>query len=227
MDGLRSELMKPQAYETFRESFRKRLAAGRGASADALSLHDARVRKLETTHRNLVRAVEEGRYNEAIADRLDAVDAELKEMKGKRDAIVPPEIELPENLPELYRELVGNLAATLSDEAIAVQAADELHELVDRIVVQWDAEADGHWLEIEGNLLEMLRKSAPRELDAVRGGAIFAEVGCGSPHWTQQIDIRSAWVGARRGRRSWSTMPTRRPVGITLQPHPSRHFQSA
>ena len=101
-------------------------------------------------------------------------------MKGKREGIVPPEIELPENLPALYRELVGNQAATLSDEALAVQAADELHELVDKIVVHWDAEADGHWLEIEGNLLEMLRKSAPSELDAVRGNAIFAEVGCGS-----------------------------------------------
>ena len=43
-----------------------------------------------------------------------------------------------------------------------------------------DDEAQGHWLSIEGNLLEMLRKSAPRDLDAVRGDAIFAEVGCGS-----------------------------------------------
>ena len=88
-------------------------------------------------------------------------------MKRKRDAIVPPEIELPDNLPELYRELVSNLTTTLSEEAIAVQAADELHELVNRIVVHWDAEADGHLLSIEGDLLEMLRKSAPRELDAV------------------------------------------------------------
>ena len=93
---------------------------------------------------------------------------------------MPPEIELPDDLPELYREMVTDLAASLSEESVAGRAADELHELVDRIVVHWDDEANGHRLEIEGNLLEMLRKSAPRELDAVRSGAIFAEVGCGS-----------------------------------------------
>ncbi|WP_261397363.1 hypothetical protein [Leisingera aquaemixtae] len=89
-------------------------------------------------------------------------------------------MELPEELPELNRAMVADLAASLSDEAVAGRAADELHEFVERVVVHWDEDAQGHWLSIEGNLLEMLRKSAPRELDAVRGDAIFANVGCGS-----------------------------------------------
>ena len=66
------------------------------------------------------------------------------------------------------------------EDSPRLRAADELHELVDRVVVHWDEEAQGHWLSIEGNLLEMLRKSAPRELSAVRGDAIFAKFGCGS-----------------------------------------------
>ncbi|WP_422073455.1 hypothetical protein [Tranquillimonas rosea] len=76
--------------------------------------------------------------------------------------------------------MVGNLAASLSEESVFGRAADELHELIDRIDVDWDDKAKAHRLTIEGNLLEMLRKSAPSELDAVRGDAIFAEVGCGS-----------------------------------------------
>ncbi|MBJ3764377.1 recombinase family protein [Maribius pontilimi] len=180
LSGLRADLMKPEAYVAFRDRFRKHLTQSQGAAEDTLHLHDARVRELETKHRNLVLAVENGNYASAIIERLNAVDTELKEMKGKRADIVPSTVELPENLPDLYREMVGDLAASLSDEVVAGRAADELHELVDRIVVDWDAEANGHRLAIEGNLLEMLRKSAPRELGAVHGGAIFAEVGCGS-----------------------------------------------
>lgn len=131
--------------------------------------------------RNLIRALERDQeLHEVLSPRLKAVEAELQQMQGKRADLVVPDIELPENLPELYRAMVAtNLAAALSDEAIAGRAADELHELVDRVVVHWDEDARGHWLSIEGSLLEMLRKSAPRELDAVRGD-IFAEVGCGS-----------------------------------------------
>jgi hypothetical protein len=83
-------------------------------------------------------------------------------MRAKRDDIVPPSVELPEDLPELYRTMIGGLAAWLSYEPIAGRAADELHELVERIEVNWDAAAGGHWLTIQGNLLEMLRKRPVR-----------------------------------------------------------------
>ncbi|CUH38604.1 Recombinase [Jannaschia seosinensis] len=180
LSGLRDELMKPEAYETFRRRFHQRLRDSQGAAEDQLRVHDARVKELETSHRNLLRAIETGDDASILMPRLNTVDAELKEMRGKRDEIVPPEVELPDDLPKLYREMVRDLASALSQEDVAGRAADELHDLVDRIVVEWDAEARGHWLTIEGNLLGMLRKSAPRELDAVRCDRIFAEVGCGS-----------------------------------------------
>ena len=113
-----------------------------------------------------------------LLPRLNAVDAELKAMKGKREDIVPPEIELP---GEPAGPLPGDgrdLAATLSQEDVAGRAADELHDLVDRIVVHWDEEARGHWLAIEGNLLEMLRKTAPAEAGAVR----------------DEMDFRGSWL---------------------------------
>ncbi|QAX28721.1 recombinase family protein [Leisingera sp. NJS204] len=180
LSGLRRELMKPEAYEHFRQRFQKRLVESQGAAEERLRLHDARLHELETKERNLLKAIEDGAFSPVINERLNTVHSELVEMREKRVEIVPPAVELPEDLPELYRAMVADLAASLSDEAVAGRAADELHELVDRVVVHWDEEAQGHWLSIEGNLLEMLRKSAPRDLDAVRGDAIFAEVGCGS-----------------------------------------------
>ena len=179
LGALQTELMQPAAYEAFRERFRLHLSQSQAAAEDALRLHDARVRELQVSHRNLIRAVENGDYASAIIARLNAVDAELKGMEGKRAAIVPQEVELPDALPDLYRAMIGDLAASLSDEAVAGRAADELHELVERIVVHWDAEVQAHRLEVSGNLLELLRKSAPNELGAV-SCELFAEVGCGS-----------------------------------------------
>lgn len=40
-------------------------------------------------------------------------------MATSRAEIVPPEVELFDGLPELYREMVGTLAATLLEEAVA------------------------------------------------------------------------------------------------------------
>lgn len=179
LSGLRGELMKPDAYQTFRDRFHHRLRASQGSAEDTLKLHDARIRELETSHRNLLRAIELGNDPSVLVARLNAIDAELKEMRVRRDRIVPPTVELPDNLPELYREMVADLATTLSQELIAGRAADELHELVDRIVVDWDEGAHAHRLTIEGNLLDMLRKSGPSGLDAL-SGEVFAEVGCGS-----------------------------------------------
>lgn len=177
--GLRDDLMQPTAYEAFRLAVHKRLIEDNDTAEDRLRLHDDQVRQLEMRHRNLLLAIEMGDDPSVLVKRLNEVDAELKEMRAKRSEIVPVEIELPADLPELYRELVADIAAALSQDGIAGRAADELHELVERIIVDWDAEANGHHLTIKGNLLEMLRKSAPSELDAV-SGTIFAEVGCGS-----------------------------------------------
>lgn len=179
LSGLRDDLMQPIAYETFREAVHKRLNENNDTAEDRLRLHDARVMELETGRRNLVALAKQGLGSQSLVDELKKIEADLARLAETRAEIIPEEIELPDDLPERYREMIDGLAATLSQEAIAGRAADEMHELMDRIVVNWDAEANGHRLTIEGNLLEMLRKSAPRKLDAA-SGAFFAEVGCGS-----------------------------------------------
>ena len=179
LSGLRNELMQPDAYAAFQERVRVGLDKDRETAADRLRIHDLRVRELETGQRNLVALARQGLGSQSLIDELRGIETELTSLEGARDKIVPAEVVLPDNLPDLYRELVGDLAATLSDEAVSVRAADQLHEMVDRVIVDWDAEANGHRLTIEGNLLEMLRKSAPSELEAV-SGRILGEVGCGS-----------------------------------------------
>ena len=84
--------------------------------------------------------------------------AELKGLRAEREALVPTPIDLPEDLPGLYKTYVADLASTLSDEAVAGPAADELHTLVDTVVVTWDDQKEHHELEIRGKLLALLAK---------------------------------------------------------------------
>lgn len=94
-----------------------------------------------------------------VNKRLNEVAAELEALQAERDTLIAPPIELPEDLPALYLDLVG----TLTHVAVAGLAADELHTLVETVVVSWDEEAELHTLKIQSKLLEMLTKAKPAD----------------------------------------------------------------
>ncbi len=60
---------------------------------------------------------------------------------------------------------------TLTDEAVAGPAADELHTLVETVVVSWDEEAELHTLEIRGKLLELLSFGDSKKAASLSGAA--------------------------------------------------------
>ena len=161
LDGLRWGLMQDSAYEEFRERFIAKLRAQEEDSGEALRRHDAKIRDMERTHANLLRAVENGQYSEPLIVRLNTVDAELAALRAAREALVPAPVDLPTDLPAVYRQYVKNLAETLTAEEVAGPASDELHTLIDGVIVSWDADAEVHELEVRGKLLEMLKQIRP------------------------------------------------------------------
>ena len=88
-------------------------------------------------------------------------------MKEDRVKAEPRQVDLPDDLPALYRTYVEDLVATLSDETVVSRASDELRDLLTAITVRWDAVARSHEveieieIEIEGKLLGMLQKANP------------------------------------------------------------------
>ncbi|PKQ10609.1 MAG: recombinase family protein [Alphaproteobacteria bacterium HGW-Alphaproteobacteria-1] len=163
LSGLRAGLMQDDAYARFAAQFEAKMKAGQKGAAELLKAHDLKTRELEQRHRGFLDAVAKGDHSPPIIKALNAVDAELEALRAERDTLVPAPVELPPDLPELYREYVANLAATLQDEAVSAAASDELHGLIDTVVVVWDAEANGHRLDVQGKLLEMLAKAKPAE----------------------------------------------------------------
>jgi site-specific DNA recombinase len=157
LSGLRTGLMQDAAYEDFRETFVDKMRAQEHETGEALRRHDDRIRETEKTHANLVREVEGGTFSEALIERLKAVDAEVKALRAEREALVPTPVDLPEeDLPSLYRAYVADLASTLSDEVVVGSTADELHTLIDTVVVSRNEHKEHHELDIQGKLLELL-----------------------------------------------------------------------
>ena len=163
LSGLRKGLMQDEAYDHFVAQFEAKMQAGQQGAADTLKAHDQKIRGLEQRHAAFLDAVANGDHSPAIIKALNATDAELDALRAARDSLVPSPVELPSDLPALYREYVDNLAATLQDEAVSGAASDELHSLIDTVVVTWIADEGIHTLEVRGKLLNMLAKAKPAE----------------------------------------------------------------
>ena len=138
---LRTDLMQDSAYERFRARFTEQLRAEEHDSGDALRRHDAQIKAKATARANVLKAIEIGEHSPGLNAHFDKLDAELAALKADRTALVPVPVDLPDDLPALYRSYVENLTATLTDEEVAGPAADELHALLDGVVVSWDAES--------------------------------------------------------------------------------------
>ncbi len=161
LSGLKTGLMQDEAYAEFRTKFLARTKAKEKEREHMLRLHDQTVRQLEIRHVNLMKAVEDGDYSAPIVAQFNKVDAELADARAKRAALTPEPIVLPADLPALYRAYVNDLAETLADEDVSGRASEELHSLVDTVVVDWDEEERNHRLELRGKLLELLQTTKP------------------------------------------------------------------
>ena len=69
-------------------------------------------------------------------------------------------VELPNDIPTLYRDHIDDLVAVLSTSSVVDRAATELREMISSVSIHPRPEG-GHRIELEGKLLEMLKKVKP------------------------------------------------------------------
>lgn len=70
-----------------------------------------------------------------LITKLNKVDAELTEARAKRETIAPEPVVLPADLPALYRAHLDDLVDMLSDEDVSGRTSEDLHTLIDIVVV--------------------------------------------------------------------------------------------
>lgn len=195
LSGLKHRLLSPELLGHFTEEYRKAFnASAAGAAQDRQKAAKA-LTEIETKITSILKAIEDGMYHASMKAKMTELEAEQSRLRSVlAESPEPPALRLHPSLSTRYRELIEDLARSLNAPDVKREAAEALRGLISEvrmvpdtaarnghtIELIGDDEAQGHWLSIEGNLLEMLRKSAPRDLDAVRGDTIFAEFGCGS-----------------------------------------------
>ncbi|MFV1528761.1 MULTISPECIES: recombinase family protein, partial [unclassified Phaeobacter] len=163
LSSLREHLMRDEAFQEFKTRYLHHLQHQEKDNGEALRRHDQRARELEKKISNLMDAIENGQHSDVIVERLNSYDQELKTLRATRGQLVPRPITLPDDIPSLYRRYIDNLVATLTEEGVAGRASDELHELMDRVVVSYDHDAKNHILDMQGDLITMLKKTKPAE----------------------------------------------------------------
>lgn len=71
------------------------------------------------------------------------------------------------------------------------RASEELHSLIDTVVVDWDAEARVHRLELRGKLLELLETTKPAGAAGLAGceGSLKLVAGAGFGLWRTEVAV--------------------------------------
>ena len=178
--GLKDRLLTAEAIEGAVEEARKALADRRQETAAEESRLRRRSGELARAINRMIDLVIEGtpaamikdRMAEAEAERL-RVDAQLARLTAEADTV--PTIPHP-RIAEAYRRRVETLERALGEaSAEAQEALDLVRGLIERVTIVPDGSApDGIWLEIEGDLAQLLSFSASGQAKAPRLGAMGA-----------------------------------------------------
>lgn len=122
--------MLPEAFEKFRVDFGRHLQSQSREVAVDQKLRTAELRQAEAKQTNLVRAVSTGHTHSALFEALTLVEAELKVLRAQIEAHRPRQIEMPTDLPALYRTHIEDLVGTLLKEPVAGRAGNALRKMI-------------------------------------------------------------------------------------------------
>jgi len=181
LGALKDRLLTPDLVDEFVRAFETELAI---LQRDALGTQARVHHELADVERRLqgvLRAVENGAWNDSIRTRLTELEGRKMELRQQLAEAEhpPPRIRLSANAADIYRSRVADLEASLNDDEIKEEAAEALRLLIERIVLTPDAAtADGLAATLHGELATILRLAsmeAPIRRGRVGGGVAHNE----------------------------------------------------
>ncbi len=178
LDLLRNRLMQPDAVAEFVRAFSAEMNAQRGDDSAARSRQEAERAALKRKLDGLYDAIAEGLRTPGLKDKLEGLEARVTALDEALAAPAPSPVRLHPNLSELYRRKVTELAATLTDPGIRVQALEVVRGLIEGVTVHVDAD-DAVTLDLEGALTAMLSLAQPDAGRALGDGSVKVVAGVG------------------------------------------------
>jgi site-specific DNA recombinase len=165
LSALKNDLLKDEAYEHFKITYENQLKAQTAEQNERVVAIDQEKRKLEGSLSNLMSAIEVGGHSPTILKRLGEIEVRLQELSRVKRALTVNAVELPHRWRALYRSYVEKLTETLSNEEVVGRAAEQIRELIDRLIVRFDVDSDRHSIEVAGDFVKMLIGANPSEAE--------------------------------------------------------------
>src|SRR5208282_412173 len=179
LDGLKAQLMAPEAVKEFVAEFHReinRLIAKQQSRVDS---NRRDLAKVEREIRAIVDAIKAGAFSNTLQRELAALEARHTELLQQAAVPAPPPIVIHPNASEIYRKKVAELHDALSAEDTRAAAAEALRGLIDGIRVT--PENEGNAVELVGELAQLLllagSKNAASLREAARSTKLVAGVG--------------------------------------------------
>lgn len=132
LDGLRDSLLHPDLVAEFVSEYQREWNRLRGEENAIRQRQDAELQKVDHQIANIVTAVKNGLFSEAMGDELRSLEERKRQLKqAQPQAFEPPR--LHPGLEELYKRKVNDLRNALNDDALKVEAAELLRALLSAI----------------------------------------------------------------------------------------------
>lgn len=114
---------------------------------------------------NIVTAITQGMFHPTMKAKMDMLEAERATLEARLATLPEAEpIALHPGLADIYARKVSDLVSSLNEDGTREEAADLLRGLIEKIVLQPDADApNGHAIELYGELGSILLLCADRD----------------------------------------------------------------
>jgi hypothetical protein len=174
LDGLRERMLSAELIAEFVRVFTAELTALQQSGDDDRRRTATRLGEVERRLQGVLRAVENGAWNDSIQARLNELEQQKRQLLAEQaEAEAPPaRVHLHPNAAEIYRAKVADLQASLAAPAIRVEAAEALRSMIARVVLTPDDDApDRLRAELHGELATILQAASGVDVTSSRGPA--------------------------------------------------------
>jgi len=154
LSGLRAKMMAPDMVAEFARTYHEEIRRSAGEANARLAQDRKQLAEVVRKITSIVNAIEDGGYNKTLKTRLEELESTKSELEARLDGATTSPIRIHPKLSELYSRKVEQLAASLNDEAIRLEAAEIMRGLIDKIVLT--PEGDVLKAELHGDLAHIL-----------------------------------------------------------------------
>jgi site-specific DNA recombinase len=129
-----------------------------------------------------------------VAAGLSETEARLATLKAEAAADAGNIVQLPKDIVALYQAHVDTQAETLSGGDVVGRASDQLHELIEQIVVTWDEDARAHHLDLTGDLVLLLSSGDNKKAAGLSAAACLLRLVAGTGFGLQRTELLLPWA---------------------------------